>query len=86
MDGSSHDGDIVVNVPLPARDEASTDTVHCCRPATKGVSRGLEVRQLGTALGAEVHGVDLSQPLGTAAVDFVRNAFLSRRRSAALSP
>ncbi len=76
MDGSSHDGSTVANVPLRAQDGASTATVHCCRPATKGVGRGLEVRQLGVALGAEIRGVDLSQPLDATAVNCVRNAFL----------
>ena len=36
----------------------------------------MEVRQLGTALGAEIRGVDLSRPLDAAAVDFIRAAFL----------
>ena len=76
MDGSSHAGGTVAKAPLRARDGASIATVHCCRPATKGVSRVLEVRQLGVALGAEIRGVDLSQPLDATAVDFVRNAFL----------
>lgn len=42
----------------------------------ESVGHVLEVRQLGTALGAEIRGVDLSQPLDAEAVDFVRNAFL----------
>jgi taurine dioxygenase len=36
----------------------------------------LEVRQLGTALGAEIRGVDLAQPLDAAGVDFIRKAFV----------
>jgi taurine dioxygenase len=40
------------------------------------VSRVLAVRQLGVALGAEIRGVDLSQPLDATAVDFFRSAFL----------
>jgi taurine dioxygenase len=36
----------------------------------------LEVRQLGAALGAEIRGVDLSQPLDATSVDFIRDAFL----------
>jgi len=51
-------------------------TVHCRRRATEGVSRVREVRQLGVALGGEIRGVELSQPLDTATVDFIRNAFL----------
>ena len=38
--------------------------------------RMLEVRKLATALGAEIRGLDLSQPLDAASVEFVRNAFL----------
>ncbi len=36
----------------------------------------MEVRKLGVALGAEIRGVDLSRPLDSDGVDFVRNAFL----------
>lgn len=34
----------------------------------------LELRRLGVALGAEIRGVDLSQALDPASVDFIRNA------------
>lgn len=36
----------------------------------------LEIAQLGAALGAEVRGADLSQPLDAASLAFVREAFL----------
>jgi taurine dioxygenase len=36
----------------------------------------MQVRQLGTALGAEIRGADLSQPLDADSVDFIRKAFL----------
>jgi taurine dioxygenase len=36
----------------------------------------LEVRQLGVALGAEIRGADLSQPLDATAVECIRSAFL----------
>ena len=43
-------------------DESETATVHCRGPATEDVSRAMEVRQLGGALGAGIRGMDLSQP------------------------
>jgi taurine dioxygenase len=36
----------------------------------------IEVRRLGTALGAEIRGVDLSRPLDAAGVDVIRRAFV----------
>jgi alpha-ketoglutarate-dependent taurine dioxygenase len=36
----------------------------------------LEICRLGTALGAEIRGLDLSQPLDAASVDVIRRAFL----------
>jgi taurine dioxygenase len=37
----------------------------------------LEVRQLGAALGAEIRGADLSQPLDADSLAFIRKAFLA---------
>ena len=50
--------------------------VHSGVPAAEDVSAMLEVRQLGTALGAEIRGVDLSQPLDSASLDFIGKAFV----------
>ena len=50
--------------------------VHSDGLLAEDVSRMLEVRRLGTALGVEIRGLDLSQPLDAASVDVIRRAFL----------
>jgi len=66
------------NIPhTPERDQEPVATVHCRGPETKGVNCMLEVRQLGAAVGAEIHGVDLSLPLDSASIDAIRSAFVA---------